>query len=167
MRRAAILTVAVVLVLGLSSGAYAEIFSATENNWSIMVDTQRQIRDGEGTETDGLVNWKDPYGYDYVYQDTWFGRDSTANSESPLSSLNLLSWATPDPNKILLNFQDNASLYLDLSYELHGSGLSSSILERAILTNKGTNSLSNTPILTYAMDIARIMMIMRSVILQA
>ena len=133
---------ACVVLLSCAAVAQAVELNAADGGWSITVDNERVIRDGEGTATDGLVNWIDPSGYDYVYQDTWFGRDSTAQSEGPLSSMSLLSSSQPALNKIILNFKDNASLYLDLSYELTGSGLSSSILERGVMTNKGADPLT-------------------------
>lgn len=142
MRRAVVLFAVGLLVLGLNAGAYADIFNIFDGGWSITLDTERQIRDGEGTLTDGLVNWKDPSGYDYLYQDTWFGRSGDATSEGPLSTLTLLSYSTPAPNKVLLSFKDPYSLYVDLSYELHGSGFSSWISESATLTNAGTGALT-------------------------
>lgn len=142
MKKSAVLVLMVLLVFGTVSGAYADIFNAVDGGWSITVDSARQIRDGEGSPTDGLVNWKDPFGYDYVYQDTWFGRGGDAASEGPLSSLTFLSGSNSAPNQILLNFKDNGQLSLDLSYELSGSGLSSSVLEKGILTNGGTDPLT-------------------------
>lgn len=143
MKRLVVLFAVMLLVLGLSGGVYAEIFNASNGGWSITVDSQQQIRDGEGMPTDGLVNWKDPSGYDYVYQDTWFGRSGTAHDEGPLSGLSYISGSNTDTNKILLNFQDAYSpLSVGLSYELNGSGLSSSVLEGLTLTNSGTDPVT-------------------------
>ena len=149
MRKLAVLFAAGLFILGLNSVSYAEIFNAYDGGWSITVDTVQQIRDGEGTPSEGLVNWKDPLGYDYLYQDSWWGRDSSVSSEGPLSSLSLISSSNPAPNKILLNFKDNGSMYLDLSYELYGSDLTSVVLETGVLTNKGNEPL-NFSIFKYA-----------------
>ncbi len=142
MKKNMVLVVIALLFFAAVGQAFADILTADDGGWSITVDTQRQIRGNEGTPTDGLVNWKDPSGYDYVYQDTWFGRNSTATSEGPLSSLSLISSSKLASNKILLNLWDRASLHFDLSYELNGSGLSSSIFERLTLTNNGRDPLA-------------------------
>lgn len=141
MKKLAILFGMLSLMFGLSAEGQADLFNVTDGGWSIEVDTERHIREGEGTVTDGLVNWKDPFGYDYVYQDTWFGRDDTSSSEGPLSDLTFLSASNPAPNSIYLNFTDG-TLLLDLEYELIGLGNSSIIVERATMTNNGASALT-------------------------
>ena len=136
MRRLVILFAIGLLFFGLNTETYAEEVSAFDGGWSITVDTEQKIRDGAGTVSEGLVHWKDPSGYDYMFQDSWWGRDIDASSEGPLSSLGIISNSNPAPNKILLNLKDNTrAVDYALSYELNGSGSSSSILERMTVTN--------------------------------
>ncbi len=140
MKKVMLVCAMLLVILVVQVNVYAVELNVHSNGWSMTVDNERLIRGSEGTPSEGLINWKDPAGYDYVFQDSWWGRDSTASAEGPFSSLELLSSSQPATNKIILNLKDNESLYIDMSYELIGSGLTSSIFEKATLTNTGTHA---------------------------
>lgn len=137
-------------VFGLTSGAYAEVLTAANGGWSINFDTLRQIEQGEDTPREGLMDWVDPLGRDHIWEGSWWGRDNSGYGEGPLSSLTLESWSNPAPNQISMRYTEPGSnLYVDLWYGLTGSGLASSISERAMLTNANNNPI-NLSIFEYA-----------------
>lgn len=129
------------LILGVTSPVYATDFTATDNGWSVTIDSS-----GFGLDT-----WTDPFGADHMYQEWWWGRDSALDPEGPLDDTDFtLSGSNPAPDKISLTYTGVTNdLEIELFYDLDGYSNYSILYEDGIITNTSTTETLDISVFEY------------------